>query len=134
MTKTQTDIEKIESFLTHLKFDKDKIKCGDNMWSFRQGAATVFVITAGGFVIFQAVIMTVPKQNLTYIYRMCLELNDDASETLGASFGINSNNEIIVKSLLPLADMNFSSFSYFLTSVAHVADKYTKHFKEKFNF
>ena len=133
MKNSATDIEKVENFLTHMKIDKDKTRCGDNMWSFRQGAAHVFIMTAGGFVIFQSVLMAVPKQNLMYIYRQCLELNDNANETLGTSFGINSHNEIVVKSLYPLSGITFETFSYFLTSIAHVADKYTKQFKEKFN-
>ena len=125
------DVEKIENFLNEMKIDKVKARCSENMWSFRQGAAHVFIITAGGFVIFQSVVMTVPKQNLMYLYRNCLELNDNAAETLGTSFGINSHNEIVIKSLYPLNEMSFSAFSYFLTSMAHVADKYIKYFKEK---
>ena len=131
MNNSNPDIEKIEGFLTQIKIDKDKARCGDNMWSFRQGTAHVFIITAGGFIIFQSVIATVPKQNLTYIYRKCLELNDNATETLGTSFGINPHNEIVIKALYPINDMTFSSFSYFLTSLAHVANKYIKFFKEK---
>ena len=125
------DVEKIENFLNEMKIDKVKARCSENMWSFRQGAAHVFIITAGGFVIFQSVVMTVPKQNLMYLYRNCLELNDNAAETFGTSFGINSHNEIVIKSLYPLNEMSFSAFSYFLTSMAHVADKYIKYFKEK---
>jgi len=127
----KNDVEKIENFLNEMKIDKVKARCSENMWSFRQGTAHVFIITAGGFVIFQSVVMTVPKQNLMYLYRNCLELNDNAAETLGTSFGINSHNEVVIKSLYPLNEMSFGAFSYFLTSMAHVADKYIKYFKEK---
>ncbi len=129
------DVKKIEDLLKQIKIDPEKAKHGDNMWSVKQGNAHIFIITAGGFIIFQSPIMAVPKQNLSTLYRKLLELNEDATETLGMSFGINNaQNEVILKSLYPLKDLNFSTFSYFLTSMAHVADKYCKYFREKFNF
>ena len=128
------DIIKIEDLLKQIKIDPEKAKHGDNMWSVKQGSAIIFIITAGGFVIFQSPIMEVPKQNLATLYRKLLELNEDAGETLGTSFGISVQNEIVLKSLYPLKDLNFNTFSYSLTSIAHVADKYCTYFREKFNF
>jgi len=133
MTTEKKDVSKIEEFLKQLKIDPEKARHGDNMWSLKQGEARIFIITAGGFLIFQSPIMAPPKQNLQTFYRTILELNDNATETLGASFGINSNNEVILKSLYPMENINSKTFSYFLTSMAHVAEKYLAELRHKFN-
>ncbi|MBI2608816.1 MAG: YbjN domain-containing protein [Deltaproteobacteria bacterium] len=133
MTPKKEDVEKIEGFLKKLKIDPQKAQQGDNAWLIRQGNAHIFVLVAGGFLIFQSPMIATPKTNIQTLYRLLLELNDNASETLGTAFGINTHNEIVLKSLYPFQSLSFEAFSYFITSIAHVADKYRKQLKEKFD-
>ena len=76
--------------------------------------------------------MSLPKSNISTFYRKILELNDNVEESLGASFGINKNNEIILKMLRPMTNLGLNEFIYYMTSIAFVADKQIIALKERF--
>ncbi|MBI2027162.1 MAG: YbjN domain-containing protein [Deltaproteobacteria bacterium] len=124
----------IEDYLQKMNIDPSSVILQENTWLIHQKNSSVCIMTIGGFIIFQSPIMHCPKQNVQTFYRKLLELNENAEETLGASFGINSHNEIMLKFLYPIQNMDFDTFSYLLTSIAHVADKQSKELKEKFDF
>lgn len=133
MTETNQDIELIFSFLKKLDIDPKETQKAPNIWRVKQAHSEIFIIVAGGFVIFQCKIMNVPKFNTATLYRKLLELNDNVQESLGSSFGVNKNNEIILKMLRPLSHLEFTEFSYYLTSIAHVAEKHKPFLNEKFD-
>jgi hypothetical protein len=93
----------------------------------------VYIIVVKGFMILQSKIMTLPHSNISTFYRKLLELNDNVEDSLGAAFGINRNNEIILKMLRPTSNLTLNEFTYYLTSITHVAAKQTKELKERFN-
>ena len=132
MTDNTKDIELIDSYLKKMDIDPQKIKKAPNIWYIEQNNAEIFIIVAGGFVILQSKIMSLPKSNISTFYRKLLELNDNVEESLGASFGINKNNEIILKMLRPLTHLGLNEFIYYLTSIAFVADKQLTLLKERF--
>ena len=128
-----TDTQKIEEFLVKLEINLEQARKTPNIWSIAQGAVDVYIIVAGGFLIIQSKIMDMPKSNLLTFYRKILELNDNAEESLGASFGINKNSEVLLKVLRPTSHLNFEEFSYYLTSVTYVADKFATYLRQKFS-
>ena len=133
MTDTNTkDIELIASYLKKMDIDPEQTKKAPNIWRLEQNKAEIFIIVAGGFIIFQSKIMALPKSNISTFYRKILELNDNVEESLGASFGINKNNEIILKMLRPMTNLGLNEFIYYMTSIAFVADKQIMALKERF--
>lgn len=132
MTET-TEIELVTSFLKELGIDAEAAKKAPNIWLLQQQGADVYMIVVKGFMILQSKIMALPHSNISTFYRKLLELNDNVEESLGAAFGINRNNEIILKMLRPTPNLTLSEFTYYLTSIAHVAAKQTKELKERFN-
>jgi len=130
--KKQTDIELIISYLKHLNIDDKETQKAPNIWVVRQNDADIYIIVAGGFVILQSKIMDVPKANTPTLYRKILELNDNIQESLGAAFGVNKNNEVILKMLRPTSNLSLNDFTYYLTSIAYVADKQIKALKTRF--
>lgn len=128
-----TDTQKIEEFLIQLEINLEQARKTPNIWAIAQGTVDVYIIVAGGFLIIQSKIMDIPKSNLLTFYRKLLELNDNAEESLGASFGINKNSEVILKILRPTSHLNFEEFSYYLTSVTYVADKFATYLRQKFS-
>lgn len=133
MSENQKDIDLITSCLKQMDIDPKKAQKAPHIWMIQQNEAEIFIIAAGGFVIFQSKIMSLPKTNLSTFYRKLLEVNDNVEESLGASFGINKNNEIILKMLRPTSQLGFQEFSYYLTSILYVAEKYVTYLKSKFN-
>lgn len=133
MTDIPKDIELIDSYLKKMDIDPQKTKKAPNIWCIEQDKAEIFIIVAGGFVILQSKIMSLPKSNISTFYRKLLELNDNVEESLGASFGINKNNEIILKMLRPMTSLGLNEFIYYLTSIAFVADKQITALKERFS-
>ena len=133
MADSTKDIELIDSYLKKMDIDPQKIKKAPNIWCVEQNKAEIFIIAAGGFVILQSKIMALPKSNISTFYRKLLELNDNVEESLGAAFGINKNNEIILKMLRPMTHLGFNEFIYYLTSIAFVADKQIALLKERFS-
>ena len=133
MVEQQKDIQLVSSFLKQMEIDPEETKKAPNIWCVSQKTTQIYIIIAGGFIIFQAKIMSLPKSNLSTFYRKLLELNDNAQESLGAAFGINKNNEIILKMLRPTSNLGIGEFTYYLTSVAYVAETQTKLLKERFN-
>ncbi len=133
MGNPEKDIERICSFLKKMDLDPEMLKKAPNIWCVTQKNAEIFIIVAGGFLILQSKIMVLPRSNIITFYRKLLELNDNVQESLGASFGINKNNEIILKMLRPTSNLEFSEFSYYLTSMTYVAEKQIPLFRERFN-
>ncbi|HBQ21454.1 MAG: hypothetical protein A2Z91_04465 [Deltaproteobacteria bacterium GWA2_38_16] len=134
MTDTNTkDIELIASYLKKMDIDPEQTKKAPNIWRLEQNKAEIFIIVAGGFIIFQSKIMALPKSNISTFYRKLLELNENVEESLGASFGINKHNEIILKMLRPSTNLGLNEFIYYLTSIAFVAEKQMDMLKERFN-
>lgn len=129
----ENDIRLIESFLKKMKIDSHSIQKAPHIWCVQQQKAEIFILVSGGFVILQSRIMTLPRSNITTFYRKLLELNDNVQESLGASFGINKNNEIILKMLRPTLNLSLNEFIYYLTSIAYVAEKQIGSLKERFN-
>lgn len=127
------DIELIASFLKDLGIDPESVKKAPNIWSISQNGSDIYIIVVKGFMILQSKIMTLPHSNISTFYRKLLELNDDVEESLGASFGINRNNEIILKMLRPTTNLTLNEFSYYLTSISHVTTQQTQKLKERFN-
>ena len=132
MADNTKDIELIDSYLKKMDIDSEKTKKAPNIWCIEQNNAEIFIIAAGGFVILQSKIMSLPKSNISTFYRKILELNDNVEESLGASFGINKNNEIILKMLRPMTNLGLNEFIYYMTSIAFVADKQIIALKERF--
>lgn len=128
-----TEIELVTSFLKELGIDAEAAKKAPNIWLLQQQGADVYIIVVKGFMILQSKIMALPHSNISTFYRKLLELNDNVEDSLGAAFGINHNNEIILKMLRPTTNLTLSEFTYYLTSIAHVAAKQTKELKERFN-
>jgi len=128
-----TEIELITSFLKELEIDPEASKKAPNIWLLHQQGADVYIIVVKGLMILQSRIMALPHSNISTFYRKLLELNDNVEESLGAAFGINRNNEIILKMLRPTGNLTLNEFTYYLTSIAHVAAKQTKELKERFN-
>lgn len=128
-----TEIELVTSFLKELGIDAEAAKKAPNIWLLPQQGSDVYMIVVKGFMILQVKIMALPRSNISTFYRKLLELNDNVEESLGAAFGINRNNEIILKMLRPTPNLTLSEFTYYLTSIAHVAAKQTKDLKERFN-
>ena len=133
MAEKNKDIDLIVSYLKKMDIDTEKTKKADNIWSIKQNKAEIFIIVAGGFVIFQSKIMMLPRSNMSTFYRKLLELNDNVQESLGAAFGINKNSEIILKMLRPMTNIGLNEFIYYLTSMAYVAEKQITALKERFN-
>lgn len=127
------DIELIASFLKDLGIDPESVKKAPNIWSISQNGSDIYIIVVKGFMILQSKIMPLPHSNISTFYRKLLELNDDVEESLGASFGINRNNEIILKMLRPTTNLTLNEFSYYLTSISHVTTQQTQKLKERFN-
>ncbi|MEK7790269.1 MAG: YbjN domain-containing protein [Deltaproteobacteria bacterium] len=127
------DIELIASFLKDLGIDPESVKKAPNIWSVSQNGSAIYIIVVKGFMILQSKIMSLPHSNISTFYRKLLELNDNVEESLGASFGINRNNEIILKMLRPTTNLTFNEFSYYLTSISHVTTQQTRELKERFN-
>lgn len=127
------DIELIASFLKDLGIDPESAKKAPNIWSISQNGSDIYIIVVKGFMILQSKIMPLPHSNISTFYRKLLELNDDVEESLGASFGINRNNEIILKMLRPTTNLTLNEFSYYLTSISHVTTQQTRELKERFN-
>lgn len=128
-----TEIELVTSFLKELGIDSEAAKKAPNIWFLSQQGADIYIIVVKGFMILQSKIMALPHSNISTFYRKLLELNDNVEDSLGAAFGINHNNEIILKMLRPTTNLTLSEFTYYLTSIAHVAAKQTKELKERFN-
>jgi len=133
MADQTKDINLIVSFLKKMDIDTKKANKAPNIWSITQKDAEIFVIVAGGFVILQSKIMSLPRSNLSTFYRKLLEVNDNVQESLGAAFGINKNNEIILKMLRPITNLGLNEFIYYLTSIAYVADKQMTTLRKRFN-
>lgn len=133
MPDNQKDIELITSYLKQMDIDPKEAQKAPNIWKVQQNEAEIFIIVAGNFVIFQSKVMSLPKTNISTFYRKLLEINDNVEESLGASFGINKNNEIILKMLRPTSNLGFPEFSYYLTSILYVAEKYLTYLISKFN-
>ncbi len=127
------EIELITSFIKEVGIDPEAAKKAPNIWRLSQNGMDVYIIVVKGFMILQSKIMTLPHSNISTFYRKLLELNDNVEESLGAAFGINRNNEIILKMLRPTSNLTFNEFTYYLTSMTHVATKQTKELKERFN-
>lgn len=127
------EIELIASFLKDLGIDTESVKKAPNIWSVSHNGSDIYIIVVKGFMILQSKIMTLPHSNISTFYRKLLELNDNVEESLGASFGINRNNEIILKMLRPATNLTLNEFSYYLTSISHVTTKQTRELKERFN-
>jgi len=132
MAEKNKDIDLIASYLKKMDIDTEKTKKAPNIWSIKQNKAEIFIIVAGGFVIFQSKIMMQPRSNMSTFYRKLLELNDNVQESLGAAFGINKNSEIILKMLRPMSNIGLNEFIYYLTSMAYVAEKQITALKERF--
>ena len=133
MIESPNNTKIIEDFLQKMNIDPSSVLLQENAWIIHQKNSSICIMTVGGFVIFQSPIMHCPKQNIATFYRRLLEINENAEESLGASFGINPHNEVILKFIFPLEGMAFETFSYLLTSIAHVADKQSQVLKEKFD-
>lgn len=127
------EIELIPSFLKELGIDPEAAKKAPNIWHVAQNGSDIFIIVVKGFMILQSKIMPLPHSNISTFYRKLLELNDNVEESLGAAFGINKNNEIILKMLRPTTNLTLNEFSYYLTSIAHVTTKQNQELKERFN-
>jgi len=127
------EIELITSFLKEVGVDPEAAKKAPNIWHLSQNGMDVYIIVVKGFMILQSKIMTLPHSNISTFYRKLLELNDNVEDSLGAAFGINRNNEIILKMLRPTSNLTLNEFTYYLTSITHVAAKQTKELKERFN-
>lgn len=127
------EIELIPSFLKELGIDPEAARKAPNIWHVAQNGSDIFIIVVKGFMILQSKIMTLPRSNISTFYRKLLELNDNVEESLGAAFGINKNNEIILKMLRPITNLTLNEFSYYLTGIAHVTTKQTQELKERFN-
>ena len=122
------DILLIESYFIKMGIDPKKAREKDNIFAVVQGNAKIYVLVVGGFFIAQSRVTLVPRKNPTTFYKKLLELNEDTAETLGTAFGVNKDDEVIVKMLKTTRNLSFDDFVYILTTVAYVADKYTKHF------
>ena len=133
MVDQEKDIALIASFLKKMDLDPKDHSRAPNIWSVKQKSAEVFIIVAGGFLILQSKVMSLPKSNLSTFYRKLLELNDNVQESLGAAFGINKNNEIILKMLRPMTNLGFNEFMYYLTSISFVAEKQIDTLPKRFN-
>jgi hypothetical protein len=130
---TEEDIKKIEEYFVQLGIDPKKALVAPNTWTFKQNDLDVFVIATAGFFIVQSTIMNTPKENLANFYRTLLELNDNAEQTMGATFGINSKNEVVLKILRPIGELDQEEFTYNVTTVAFVGDKYQKQLTRDFD-
>ncbi|MBI4041611.1 MAG: YbjN domain-containing protein [Deltaproteobacteria bacterium] len=130
--QNKRDIDTIDAYLRKMSFNPDELKKAPNIWKITQNKAEIFVIVAGGFIILQSKIMNCPKSNITTLYRKILELNDNVEQSLGAAFGINKNNEIILKMLRPMSNLGLNDFIYYLTSIAFVADQQMKELRGRF--
>ena len=133
MIDQEKDVSLVASFLKKMDLDPKDHERAPNIWSVKQNSAEIFIIVAGGFLIFQSKIMSLPKSNLSTFYRKLLELNDNVQESLGAAFGINKNNEIILKMLRPMTNLGFNEFMYYLTSIAFVSEKQIDALPKRFN-
>lgn len=129
----EKDIKLISSFLKKMDIDPIETQKAPNIWCIQQQNAEIFIIVSGGFMILQSKIMILPRSNISTLYRKLLELNDNIQESLGAAFGINKNNEIILKMLRPITNLGLNEFTYYLTSIAYVAEKQMAELKSRFN-
>lgn len=129
----EKDIKLISSFLKKMNIDPIETQKAPNIWRVQQQNAEIFIIVSGGFMILQSKIMILPRSNISTLYRKLLELNDNIQESLGAAFGINKNNEIILKMLRPITNLGLNEFTYYLTSIAYVAEKQMTELKSRFN-
>ncbi len=127
------DTELIESYLKSMDLNPESLRKAPNIWMITQNEVEIFMIAAGGFLILQSKVMGLPKSNQSTFYRKLLELNDNVEESLGAAFGINKNNEIILKMLRPMTNIGLKEFIYYLTSITFVAEKQSRLLKERFN-
>ena len=125
---SDSDVSMVESYFTKMGIDPNLARESGNIFAVIQGNAKIYVLVAGGFLIAQSRVTIVPKKNLTVFYRKLLDLNDNPAETMGTAFGINADDEVIVKMLKATRNLSFDDFVYILTTVAYVAEKYTKHF------